>query len=163
MSREYWVMAALAVASILSLTVLGRSDKPRESLFLFIATQVVSWPSTILFVFMGLFRSPVRLFPKATEANFLLAYVLIPALFVAYYWHYPRNERRILQIAYTLAFTGGAALLHVALQKYTDLLLYINFSGYMAWLVVAVTYYVVRIYSDWYFSQLTKARSSNPR
>lgn len=72
MSKNYWVIAALAVASILCVTSFRRPDKPRESLFLFLAAQALSWPATILMVFMGRFESPVRLFPKATNSN--LAY-----------------------------------------------------------------------------------------
>lgn len=161
MSREYWVIAALAAVSILLVTVFGRTDRPRESLFLFIAAQTVSWPSTILMVFLGKFVSPVRLFPKATDSNFMLAFVFIPAVVVAYYWHYPRGKSRIIQIAYTLAVAGGSSLVHVALQKYTDLLLYITFSGYQGWLVFLASLYALRLYADWYFGQLAKARAGS--
>jgi presenilin-like A22 family membrane protease len=104
----------------------------------------------------------VRLFPKATDSNFILAFVFLPAVFVAYYWHYPRNKSRILQIAYTLAVTGFSTLVHVAVQKYTDLLVYITLSGYKLWPMGVIAYYVMRIYADWYLCQLAKARSGNP-
>jgi hypothetical protein len=161
-SKEYWVIAALAIASILLLTVLGRRDKPRESLFLFLVAQAVTWPVTILLTFAGSIESPVRLFPKATNTNFMLAFVFSPAVVVAYYWHYPRNKSRILQIAYTLAVTGFSVFVQIAVQKYTDLLVYITFSGYKLWLMGIIAYYVIRIYADWYFCQLAKARSGNP-
>lgn len=154
-------MAALASASILLLTVLGRKDKSRESLFLFLAAQAVSWPLTILLVFVGSMESPVRLFPKATDSNFIIPFAFFPAVFVAYYFHYPCNKSRILQIAYTLAVTGGSALVHVTVQKYTNLLLYITYSGYKAWPMLVISFYVIRIYADWYLGQLAKARSSN--
>ncbi len=163
MSREYWVIAALAIASVLLVTVLGRRGKTRESLFLLLMAQSLGWPVTILLVFAGKIESPIRLFPKATDSNFILAYVFFPATFVAYYWHYPRHKSRILQIAYTLAVAGGLALLHVAVQKYTDLLKYITFSGYKFWLITVIMYYTARIYSDWYFSQLAKGRSGTLR
>lgn len=163
MSKEYWVLVALVIASVLLVTVFGRTDRPRESLFLFLVAQTVTWPTTIFFHLIGSTESPVRLFPKATDSNFILAFVFSPAVFVAYYWHYPRSRGRIRQIACTLAFTGGNVLVQVAMQKYTDLLVYIAFSGYKQWLLAVVWYYVIRIYSDWYFSQLAKARPANPR
>ena len=163
MSREYWVITALAVASILLVTVLGRMDRPRESLFLFLVNQAVTWPLTIATVYLGRMESPVRLFPKATDSNFIMAFVFFPAIFVAYYWHYPRDRNRVLQIAYTLAITGGSALVHVAVQKYTDLLLYITFSGYTLWLMGVISSYLLRIYADWCFGQLGKARSGRLR
>lgn len=162
MSREYWVITALAIASIILLTVFGRTDRPRESLFLFIVAQTMTWPATIILHYMGSIESPVRLFPKATDSNFMLAFVFSPAVFVAYYWHYPRTGSRILRIATTLAFAGGSALVQVALQKYTDLLVYIAFSGYRLWLIGVISYYLLRIYADWYFGRLAKARSGNP-
>jgi hypothetical protein len=124
--------------------------------------QAISWPVTILGAFAGFIESPVRLFPKATDGNFMLAFVFLPTVFVAYYWHYPRNKSRILQIVYTLAFTGGSTLVHVAVQKYTDLLAYITLSGYLLWPGGVIAYYVLRIYADWYFCQLAKARPGNP-
>lgn len=163
MSREYWGIAILAFVSILLLTILGRPDKPRESLFLFVLEQTMTWPLTIFLVFMDKIQSPVRLFPKATDSNFILAFVFIPAVFVAYYWHYPRNKNRIIQIAYTLTVTGGTMLVHVAVQSYTGLLEYIAVSGYTMWPVVIIGHYVKRIYADWYFRQLTKAKAGNSR
>lgn len=163
MSREYWVIAVLAIASILLLTVFGCKGKLRENLFLLLVAQSLCWPATILLVFAGRIESPIRLFPKATDSNFMLAFVFLPALFVAYYCHYPRHKCRILQIVYTLAVVSGIALIHVALQKYTDLLKYITFSGYKFWLINVIVYYVARVYSDWYFRQLAKERSGNPR
>lgn len=159
MSREYWVITALAITSVLLLTVFGRRGKTRESLFLLLVAQSLGWPATIFLVFAGKIESPIRLFPKATDSNFILAYIFFPAVFVAYYWHYPRHKSRILQIVYTLAVAGGLTLLHVAVQKYTDLLKYISFSGYKFWLISVIIYYVSRIYSDWYFSQLAKGRN----
>jgi len=163
MSREYWGIAALTLASILLVTVFGRTAKPRESLFLFVVGQAVSWPGTIILTFMGSFEVPVRLFPKATDSNFALAFIFLPAVYVAYYWHFPGNKSRIIQIAYTLAVTGGSALAHVAVQKYTDLLVYIDFTGYRLWLINIISYYAGRIYCDWFFSQVAKARGRNPR
>ncbi|MDF2929874.1 MAG: hypothetical protein K0Q75_2112 [Anaerospora sp.] len=153
------MMVALAIASILLVTVLGRPDKPRESLFLFTLDQTVTWPTTILAVYSGILESPVRLFPKATDSNFLLSFIFFPTAFVAYYWHYPRSRNHFVQIAYTLAFTGAIILVHVAVQKYTDLLLYITFSGYKAVPFFIISYFLKRIYADWYFSQLAKLRS----
>ncbi|SMC60082.1 CBO0543 family protein [Sporomusa malonica] len=161
MSKEYWVILALAIASILLLTVFGRRDKPRESLLLLLMAQTVTWPATILLVFAGKIESPIRLFPNATDSNFILAFVFLPTVYVAYYWHYPRNKSRIVQIAHTLAFAGIGTLIHVAVQKYTNLLVYIAFSGYKLWLMGIVSNYVLRIYADWYFEKLAKARSSN--
>lgn len=162
MSREYWVIAALASASVLLLTVFSRGDRPRQSLFLFLAAQTVTWPATIFSHYTGDIESPVRLFPKATDSSFILAFVFSPALFVAYYWHYPRTGGRLFPIAVTLAFAGGGALVHVAVQKYTQLLVYIAFSGYKMWLTGIIIFYLLRIYADWYFSRLAKARAGNP-
>lgn len=158
MNKEFWVMAALALISMLLVTFFGRTDKLRESLFLFFLDQTVTWPTTILAVYWGLLESPVRLFPKATDSNFMISFLFFPAAFVAYYWHYPRSKNSVIQIIYTLIFTGTILFLHAAVQKYTDLLLYITFTGYKAWPLFIVMYYLKRIYADWYFCQLAKIR-----
>lgn len=152
-------MVVLTIASILLVTVLGRPDKPRESLFLFILDQTVTWPTTIFAVYWGILESPVRLFSKATDSNFILSFVFFPTAFVAYYWHYPRSKNSFVQVAYTLVFTGAIILVHVAVQKYTDLLVYITLSGYKAVPFFIASYFLKRIYADWYFDQLAKLRS----
>ena len=162
MSKEYWVMVVLTVASVLLLWVFCR-DKLRPSLFLLVAAQTATWPITIFTAFAGKIESPVRLFPIATDSNFIIAFIFAPAVIVAYYWNYPRDRSRILQVAYSLAVAGGLTLVHVTVQKYTDLLRYITISGYTMWLVSVVSNYAVRIYADWYFGQLAKARSGNQR
>lgn len=161
MSRESVVMSALAIASVLFLTVLGRPSKPRESLFLFLLAQTVTWPITIFAVYWNLMESPVRLFPKATDSNFVLAFIFLPAVFVLYYCYYPRSMSRVLQIAYHLAFTGCVSLLHVSVQKYTSLLVYMTLSGYQLWPIAIVLYYLQRIYSDWFFCRLEEQMSGN--
>jgi hypothetical protein len=159
MSKDYWVMIALVFVSILLLVLSVRREKLRESLFIFLVAQAVTWPIFLLTVLMGSIKSPVRLFPEASDSNFILPFTLGPSLFVAYYWHYPRKSKVLLQVAYTLMATGIGALVQVSSQKYTNLLVYINFSGYTAWAIHIISYYVLRRYIDWYFSQLEKARA----
>jgi len=158
MSKEYLVIAALVISSILLVTVFGRIKRSRENLFLILISQTLNWPGTILMVLAGKLENPVRLFPKATDGNFIMAFVFLPAVFIVYYWHYPRNNNSILQIVYSVVFTGVGALVHVTVEKYTDLMVYISISWYGIWLIIVVSYYVCRIYSDWYFSQLSKTR-----
>ena len=63
MSKEYLVIAALVVSSILLVTVFWRIKRSREDMFL------------ILMVLVGKLENPVRLFPKATDGNFIMAFL----------------------------------------------------------------------------------------
>lgn len=155
-------MVVLFTSSILLLTALGPRSMARESLYAFLVAQTISWPLTIFTVYWGKIESPVRLFPNATDSIFILAFVFHPAVFAAYYLHYPRQRGHILQTAFTLAVTGSIALIHVALQKYTDLVKYISFSGYTLWLIGIIAFLIQRRYIDWYFKQLAKEASNNP-
>lgn len=163
MSGDYVVMAGLIAGSALLLIAVVSRDKMRESLFLFVSNQSLAWPLTIFIVFIGSQENPVRLFPKATSSNFLLAFVFFPAIFVVYYWHYPRNRSRLFRIAYTLAVTGLGVLVHVVIQKYTNLLLYITWTGYKLWLMNVITYCFNRMYADWYLGRLAKERTGGRR
>lgn len=158
MTKGYWVIAALAVGSMVLLLVFVQRSRIREGLFAFVAAQSISWPGTIGFAYMGAIESPVRLFPKATDSNFIISYIFLPAVFVVYYLHYPKHKSRIIQIAFTLMVTGAASLMHVAIQKYTDLLVYITFSGYRGWFSTLIIYYVLRRYTDWFFARLSKIK-----
>ena len=161
MNEDYWVIVALVFVSILLMVLSVRRGTLRECLFLFLIAQAVTWPITILMVLTSSVESPVRLFPKATDSNFILPFVLSPALFVMYYLHYPRKNGCFWQLSYTLIVAGISVLAQVALQKYTNLLVYINFSGYTLWVITILAYYVLRRYINWYFSQLEKARAKH--
>lgn len=159
MSREYWVIVALALGAVALLGLAGAARRPRECLFLFVVGQTISWPVTILMVYFGLIRSPVRLFPQATESNFMMAFVFFPAVFVAYYRFYPREKGWLGRMAYSLAVTGAGALLHAGVQKYTALLMYVNYSGFHSWLTLGLSFYIARVYCDWFFARLKERKA----
>ncbi|WP_371380120.1 CBO0543 family protein [Sporomusa aerivorans] len=163
MNKDDWSIAALIAGSLLLLIVLGRKDRLRESVFAFSVAQSLNWPLTILLVYWGKLESPVRLFAKATDSNFMFSFVFLPSVFVIYYLYYPRAKGPSLQLAFTLLAAGGIALVHVAIQEYTNLIKYISFSGYKLWLIGILSFYITRVYIDWYFRQLTKKGTGGPQ
>ncbi|MDT8901985.1 CBO0543 family protein [Anaeroselena agilis] len=161
MTREYWVIDALALMSVLLLAAAARISGTRVALFAFLAAQAISWPTTILLVCKGSIVSPVRLFPAATDSNLIMAFVFVPAAFAAHYTYYPLHAGRLVRMVFTLTVTGAVALVHVAVHHYTALLDYIDFSGYWLWLITLALFYALRIYSDWYFSHFARLRAGN--
>lgn len=154
-------MLALFVSSILLLAVFGRRNMFRECFFAFHAAQAVIWPLSIFSVYLGLINSPVHLFPKATDSVFIVDFILYPSVFAVYYANYPHQKNHLLQPAFTLAVSTSITLVHVALQKYTNLVNYISVSGYTYWVLTIVSFSLLRLYIDWYFMKFYKEASNH--
>ncbi len=148
-------MALITVISVLLLLVFVKKNQVRTALFAFMLAQLFSWPITLLYVQLGLQTNPVRLFPNATESNFLFSFVFHPSVFSVYYLHYPKNAHKSMRILYSAV----AVALPISLQYVTSLVTNLIFFKYKlvvlgSFVLVFVIYNISRRYIDWYYTRL---------
>lgn len=142
-------MAIVMVISILLLLIFVRRDQVRMAFLAFLIAQLFSWPITLLYAQFGLQESPVRLFPHATESNFLFAFMFHPSVFTAYYLHYPQKARKRRKILYLVAVCAFPILF----QYLTSLVTNLVFFPYKlvvigSYVLVLFIYHISRIYLD---------------
>lgn len=155
LNKNYITMALIALISGLLLIIFVRKPQIRKAFYAFLVAQLFSWPITILYVKYGLQVNPVRLFPHATESNFLFAFIFHPTFFTIYYLHYPIGAHYLKGIFFTATIVAVPLLTHLIVETFTDLIYYPNNLIILAsFLFVFTIYNISRIYIDRYFDKL---------
>lgn len=134
-----------------------RKETLERLFFALLVTQAVTRPLGILLVNFGLIEYPVRLYPKAVDSAFLHGFILNPTIFVIYYLLYPKQSGLVWKWGYTFLVSAIPVLVEVAENKYTDLVNYQRWSGYISWMLAIIFYYLMRKYADWYFVNVSKS------
>lgn len=148
-------MAVVMAISVLLLLVFVKKGQVRTAFFAFMVAQLFSWPITLLYVQFGLQANPVRLFPHATESNFLFAFIFHPSVFVVYYLHYPKKVRKGMRFLYSAVIVSFPILFQFVTSLLTDLVLFSNKLVVIgSYLLVFTLYNISRVYINWYFTRL---------
>ena len=154
MSKETIISSILVTALIIAAVFLIKKTQIRAALFAVLAAQAFSWPFSIMLVYTNAAEYPVRLFANATDNSFILSYLLFPTVFALYYLHYPRVASINRQLIFSALICGGTVLLHVLLERYTNLIKYQNFSWYWNLLTYLISFYTLRKYVEWFFNSV---------
>lgn len=80
----------------------------------------------VLHVHFDLLAYPVREFPKATDIGFTMPYMVYPIMAGIYIMYEPRNSLG-LRTLYLFVCSFGVGVFHHMMQKYTDLLDFVNY------------------------------------
>jgi hypothetical protein len=156
LGKEYYLMLLIIGGIVLLLFLFLKKKDIRKAFFAALTAQLVTWPNGLLLTSLGAIEYPVRLFPKAIDSSFLHGYIMNPAIFAIYYIHYPKQAKLIWKWVYSLFITALPALIEVAENKYTDLINYKAWSGYNTWILLLISYYIIRRYLDWFFRNAPK-------
>lgn len=155
MSRDIIAMAVIEILSVCLILFFVKKDQLRTAFFAFLLAQFFSWPTTLLYVQFGLQQNPVRLFPNATESNFLFAFIFHPAVYVVYFLYYPRSARKALKMLYTASMSLISPLALLAASLFTHLVFYPHKAVLLlSYAILLIIYSASRRYMDWYFSKL---------
>jgi hypothetical protein len=92
-NKDYIAMTIIGFIATILLLVFVKKTQIRSAFFAILLAQLFSWPITLTYVYFGLQQNPVRLFPHATDSNFLFAFIFHPSVFAVYYLHYPKQAR----------------------------------------------------------------------
>jgi hypothetical protein len=137
---------------ILLLLIYVKRTQIKRAVFAILVSQLFSWSLTLLYVLLGLQKNPVRLFPHATDSNFLFSFILHPTVFAVYYLHFPKNRKPGWRFFYTAIITSLLILFHLIMSLYTNLIEYSHKSILIpSLLIIFIIYNVSRKYIDWFF------------
>lgn len=125
----------------------------RHGVLAFLYMQLVSWLFGILVVEKGLIKYPVREFKKAYNGSFSFEYFFFPALSALFNIYYPEEKNKLMKFLYIASYTAFVVINEVILEKYTNLIKYINWKWYWSLLSVGLSYYSSRIFYRWFFKE----------
>lgn len=141
-----WLAAAVLVACTIPW------ERKREAMVVFMFKQLITWLLGLLVVQYGLIEYPVREFAKATATSFAFEYFIYPSVCVVFVLRYPKHKSAIWKWGWYLFFPTWMTALEMVIEKYTDLVHYIHWSGYWTWITLLVTFFMSHTFYRWFYS-----------
>ncbi|TCL40190.1 hypothetical protein EV210_101391 [Anaerospora hongkongensis] len=126
-------------------------NKRRHAQVAFLSKQFLTWISGLVVASLGLIEYPVRFFPAVNRASFTFEFLAYPVICAFFNVYYPENKSKLVKIAYFLSCSSALTAIELILERYTQLIKYIYWSGYLTWVTLLLTLYISRMYYRWFF------------
>jgi hypothetical protein len=126
-------------------------DKRRNAHVSFLFMQVITWVLGLLVADLRWIEYPIDLFSNASKASFTFEYLVYPIISSFFNVYYPKNKKNLIKFIYyffTCSLITGFELL---LEKNTQLIIYINWTGYYTWITLFISLYISHQYYRWFF------------
>ncbi|WP_321166492.1 CBO0543 family protein [Paenibacillus sp. Soil766] len=135
-------------------------NKIREANLVFLFKQLMTWPIGLAVVENHLIEYPVREFTFATQTSFSFEYFIYPATCVIFVLRYPENKNLFYKICWHLFWPTWITISEVLIERYTNLILYINWAWYWTWLSLSATFFISLVYYRWFFKKRNEKAST---
>jgi hypothetical protein len=123
----------------------------REAIVIFMFKQMITWIIGLLVVELRMLEYPVRSFAYASKTSFDFEYFIYPSFCVLFNLYYPEGKsftKRFLHFIYFCSFLTG---IEVVVEKYTDILVYLDWSWYITFVTLFITFFMSRQFYKWFF------------
>jgi hypothetical protein len=154
MSLEAIILIVAWLITIIVLIISVPKNKIREAMVIFLFKQVITWIIGLLVVELGLIVYPVRSFAYATRTSFDFEYMIYPAICVIFNLHFPLGKKGFRQFMHYVTYCSAITIIEIFIEKYTDIIEYINWEWYVSWITLFITFYISRIFYLWFFKKI---------
>ena len=120
----------------------------------FLCMQVITWVLGALVVENKLISYPVRFLDYTYRASFSFEYFLFPSISALFNVHFPEEKSLVWKILYACAFPTAITSIEAMLEKYTNLIKYINWTWYYSWISLLVVLLLSYWYYRWFFRKI---------
>jgi hypothetical protein len=152
---EWIVIISAWLVTILLLILFTPRDKIREAHVLFMFKQVLTWLTGLLVVEFGLIEYPVREFHIATATSFSFEYFIYPAVCIVFVLRFPKHKTVWHKIGWFALFPTAITIGEVLIERYTNLIKYINWTWYWTWLSLLLFDIITFCYYLWFIKKGT--------
>lgn len=139
------------VLSLIMLIVFIPKNKIREAWLIFLFKQLITWLLGIIVVELRLIEYPVRFFPYAIKTSFAFEFLVFPALCAIFIINFPDKKSTFRKFMHYFYFCTGITIVEVIAEKYTNIINYINWTWYITWITLFITFYISRKFYLWFF------------
>jgi hypothetical protein len=150
MSLERIILIAVWTITVVGLAALTPRQSIRPAVVIFMFKQVITWLFGVLVVEYRLIAYPVREFVYASRTSFSFEYFIYPAVCVVFVLRYPERKPLLHRIGWYVFFPTWMTIAEVLIEKYTLLIRYLNWSWYLTWLTLFVTFFLSRHFYLWF-------------
>ncbi|MFC0211339.1 CBO0543 family protein [Paenibacillus chartarius] len=155
---DYLILGLIWILTFVMVVTTTPRDMLREALAIFMFKHSLTWLFGLLVVEYKLIEYPVREFPYASKSSFSFEYFIYPAICIMFNLRFPRKKSMLHQIGWFVWFPSWMTILEVLVEKYTNLIHYVNWSWYWTWLSLLLTFGLSRMYFIWFMKKRTGAR-----
>lgn len=128
-------------------------DKMRTAQIVFFFNQTINWLFGLSVVEKGLVKNTLRLFNKASKANFGLVFLVFPVISAIYIVNYPVKRPLWTKVIYNFLFITIPSIFEVLLESYTKLFTYKRWHWIYSLFFRAVFYFSSLAFWKWFFEK----------
>ncbi len=140
--------AAAAIALLLFVFAVDwRYFRDWVAIFLFKCTLDFIWGSAV--VSLDLIDYPYRLLPQYYDTSILFELWVFPVLCILYN-QVTRTRGLPAIVGYALLYSAGITALEYPLERYTDLIKYLNWTWFTSFYTLTLTFLISRIFIAFY-------------
>ncbi|MEH7440227.1 CBO0543 family protein [Neobacillus drentensis] len=155
MRLEWWILLAVWILTIGMLFFIPKK-KIRLAVTAFLLKQGITWIFGLVVVEYGLLSYPVREFADVNRSSFTYEFFVYPAVCAIFNVFYPNMRSKLIQFLYYCAFCTAMTVPEIFLEKYTDLIHYLNWAWYWTWITLFLTFAMTRWLCVWFFKGIEK-------
>jgi len=143
-----WIVTAILLVIFINRKTLIRAQVS----FLFM--QVPSWLFGALVVQGRLIEYPVGFLSIAYRASFTFEFFVFPAISSIFNVHFPKEKPWFVKTIYVFSFPTVITIIEVFLEKYTELIKYLNWTWYLSFITITITLLISYCYYLWFFKKI---------
>ena len=151
MTIDSIILAAAWIITIIILVLFIPKDKLREAQLIFLFKQAITWITGLLVVELKLLEYPVRLFSYANRTSFSFEFFIYPSLCAVFNLHYPINKGILKRFMHYFNFCSAMTIIEVLCEKYTNIIKYLDWTWYVTWITLFITFWLSRQFYLWFF------------
>lgn len=151
MSRDVLLIILGWLITIALLLIFVPKEKIRHATIIFLSKQFVTWILGLIVVQLKLIEYPVRSFEYATRSSFDFEYFIYPSFCVIFNLHYPSKKGFFSQFMYYVYYCSTLTIIEVIVERYTNIIKYLNWTWYITWISFFITFYISRKFYHWFF------------
>ena len=151
MNRDYILIIVQFIVTIGLLIRYIPRNKIREANLVFLFKLLLTLVLGLTVSELRLIEYPVRLFPHATKTSFTFEFFVYPSICAIFNLNYPEKKSNFIQFMYYSYFCSMITVLEIFAEKYTNILEYINWTWYITWISLFITFFISRKYYLWFF------------
>jgi len=151
MSKEAIILASVWLLTIILLIIYVPKEKIRHANIIFLFKQSITWLFGLTVVEFKLIQYPYRIFEHAHNTSFSFEFFIFPGICVLFNLYYPVKKNKLKKLIHYINYCTLITIIEIILERYTDLINYINWSWFWTWITLLVTFYASRKYYLWFF------------
>lgn len=152
MRIEWWILLSVYAVATAILFFIPK-NKLRLAVVAFLFKQMITFLTGLVVVELGLLKYPVRLFASVNRTSFTYEYYAFPVVCSAFNVWYPNDRSTLFQAGYYVGFSSVLTIVEAIIEKYTDLIEYINWEWYVTWITLCLSFFLTRLFCVWFFGK----------